>query len=667
MKNVLTILLLFFVITLVAQPTTRMSLNFLQASPDETKTYFLVTDGDTTIHAIDVISIDSTGRVFTIIIGSDTIQFQDQTGGGGGWLKDSLEVQDVAIGAAGNDLSITGMGLLTLRADTVNFGELGTRIIYPSLVYNEYNNVTNTIGESRTYQIKSINSSQTYPFFSISEGSGYININSALVDTFGLVKVGLDDNTPPDGNGYIGYADQDSTLAIYYNSAWHPLAWRSEVVGGGTVIAHNGLSSSGDTILLGGGLDRTTVFDMNNQVIEFNADNSGQTDFNAVTDSIFVRFIDGRGVAYGFAVGDSDQPGYFVIDDIKSSGSSNLIEWNETDMVKVGSSFSDSLTLSFSKLFFEDANFFGLDTMPAGTVDYLIGIDESTGRVGPTSQLSGGSSGGSSEFYDPYDQADTLTQNITVKGGDYGLNFDSLDVLEITDYGNNVGLRILNDVDLASGKAFHTPLTLGNGADSLRIYQEAADNDTTKIVLDVNTGLSINGDNVEFETNSTNFDIGLKDSPGLLLDNGSFNIARDAATYTTVFRGEGTGLSDFDLYRGDGNGSIPVSSDEAIGFFFNCNIITTIVGTSNMEEGDHYLITGRGLVKNIGGTTTASWAVVSGSSLIRDGDMLDAGINITADDTNDELDISITPPQAQGSSDMVNRAVCRFEFQYLNW
>jgi len=44
-----------------------------------------------------------------------------------------------------------------------------------------------------------------------------------------VYKPGASGGVPP-ANGYFGYTDADSTLAIYYSSAWHPLAWRSDIV-----------------------------------------------------------------------------------------------------------------------------------------------------------------------------------------------------------------------------------------------------------------------------------------------------------------------------------------------------------------------------------------------------------------------------------------------------
>jgi hypothetical protein len=676
MKILHTILFLLLAVVAIAQPPNRMSLHFLQASPEPTDSFFLVSDGDTAKWMMDVLAIDSTDRVFTLQLGSDFVKWEDQTGsGGGGWLKDSLQAGDVSISAAGNDLSITGMGKVSFLGDTMYIGELGTRIIYPSLLYQEYNNTTSYIGANRTYQIRSANTLQSYPFFSISEGSGYMNVNSILVDTFGLIKFGLNDDTPLDGNGYLGYADADSTIAIYYNSAWHPLAWRDEVSGGGLQTASNGLTAVGSNVKLGGTLSESTTisgannrtFDLDNMItitadantinLESNQVNIGDA-FSVITLPDATNTVDGSEV-------------------IKIEASEKVWLKTETAPLSVILDSTLSTTTINGAFRVDDKGFFKPQeknnyTPTASQFGYIAySIADTTlfmwdGSAWNEIGDGGGGGGGTSAFYDPYDQSDTLTQNITVKGGDYTLDFDSLETLQITDYGNNIGLRILNDVAFPS-KPIHSLITAGNGADSLRLIQEGQSTDTTKFIFQINTSTEIETDNLEIETDNTNLDIGQKEWPGLLMDNGSFSVANDAATYVTVFRGSGTGTSTFALTRGDGSSSIPINEDEFIGFVGNCNIIATSPGTSSTEEGDHNMMTFRGFGKNVGGTTSGAWTVIFGSAILYDGDMSDATLFLTFDDTNDEIDFAARGAQTAGSGNMVTHCTCRVEFNFLNW
>ena len=79
----------------IAQPSTRLRLTQLQDAPDTINAYFIVAgQGDTVLYKSDIVSIDSSGRVFTVVVGTDTIRWEDTTGGGGGdstWLKPELE------------------------------------------------------------------------------------------------------------------------------------------------------------------------------------------------------------------------------------------------------------------------------------------------------------------------------------------------------------------------------------------------------------------------------------------------------------------------------------------------------------------------------------------------------------------------------------------------
>lgn len=64
------------------QPSTRLRLTQIQDAPDTTSAYFIVAgQGDTIIYKADILSLDSSGRVFTLVVGTDTIKWEDTTGG----------------------------------------------------------------------------------------------------------------------------------------------------------------------------------------------------------------------------------------------------------------------------------------------------------------------------------------------------------------------------------------------------------------------------------------------------------------------------------------------------------------------------------------------------------------------------------------------------------
>lgn len=103
------------------QPSTRLRLTQIQDAPDTTNAYFIVAgQGDTILYKADIVSIDSAGRVFTVVVGTDTIRWEDTTGGGGdgNGIIDSLPLNNITINADTNTLEIYSDGAAG-RSDTL--------------------------------------------------------------------------------------------------------------------------------------------------------------------------------------------------------------------------------------------------------------------------------------------------------------------------------------------------------------------------------------------------------------------------------------------------------------------------------------------------------------------------------------------------------------------
>jgi hypothetical protein len=336
MKTLWTLLLLGMFFALQAQPNTRIDLTELESPPNASLIYFITTEGDTAKYTNDVASIDSSGRVFTVIIGGDTLKFQDQTGGGfsgvytdldftgttglsdgiddvddsdadasnegsltvgagtattsvissntagstdvtieagtnitltetgntieiaasgggAGWLKDSIQAGNVTIDGLDNDLRFDNINRLALGGDTTEIGAFFSHLVYPNFLTAEWQATTNYLDAGRTWQFRP--KFGTYPYFGINAGSDQISINTALVDSNALLLLGLT-NDVPSANGYIGHSSADSTISIYYSGAWHELAWRDDIP---NITASNGLTKTGNDIELGGTLTSNTT------------------------------------------------------------------------------------------------------------------------------------------------------------------------------------------------------------------------------------------------------------------------------------------------------------------------------------------------------------------------------------------------------------------------
>lgn len=102
------------------QPSTRLRLTQLQDAPDTTNAYFIVAgQGDTILYKADIVSIDSSGRVFTVVIGTDTIRWEDTTGGS---AENIYTTNGSITGGTSRivDIANDALNSLEFRADSAN-------------------------------------------------------------------------------------------------------------------------------------------------------------------------------------------------------------------------------------------------------------------------------------------------------------------------------------------------------------------------------------------------------------------------------------------------------------------------------------------------------------------------------------------------------------------
>lgn len=145
-----------------------------------------------------------------------------------------------------------------------------------------------------------------------------------------------------------------------------------------------------------------------------------------------------------------------------------------------------------------------------------------------------------------------------------------------------------------------------------------------------------------------------------------------AQNMQVTVRGEGTGTSDFDLFLDGGARRVTVPNNAFWSLTGTCITVVVDIGTSiNLEEGDSNADLLIGKAQNYEGTVTTDVGVVGGTGTYDDpdGDMLQSGVLITADDTNNALKVTCTPPSALygGTATTVTRAACTLMITQLKY
>jgi hypothetical protein len=435
-----------------------------------------------------------------------------------------------------------------------------------------------------------------------------------------------------------------------------------------TASASNGLSidsGSGD-VVLGGPMTQKAVIEMENQAIEFNADNNGFTDFDAVSDSIFIRFIDGRGVVYGFGVSDGNQPGYLLMDRVYGSDYTKLIAYNESDKINVGD-LSKELELVGFEYYLNSG--FSVDTLAAGTVDYLLGFNSSTGQFGPTTQLTtngGGSSGGG---------AFSTTNNVTSNApGDYANDDFVFGSPQLDGNGTN-NRRMFFDV--SKGSLYANEATGTEYDDTNRGFNvfNASRNSITSgyasaamggqnntVVGAGSAAVACSGCDLPM-----NYSVGMGIGPKVLEPqsfvhgNGSFDSGEVGQRQYTrlVLYGDGTGTSQFNVYASNVN-AVNVPTDHIWTGTWYCSLLVT-TGGGIVDQGDYNPIFGDFYAYNRGGTMQVQYSVSGASNVWDDPDMSNSDVELNADNVNKAVQVRVQP-STDGDSNMETRCVCVLEF-----
>lgn len=119
--------------------------------------------------------------------------------------------------------------------------------------------------------------------------------------------------------------------------------------------------------------------------------------------------------------------------------------------------------------------------------------------------------------------------------------------------------------------------------------------------------------------------------------------------------GEGVGILAFTLSDSQGRElSVPLDSCVVFEIRFTCTVV--VPGAGGLSVGDSYSEVLIGAVKNVGGTTSIVGSVTSLGSFV-DTDMATLLLGVTANNTDDTLQIEVTPPStADGDTVIVASA-----------
>jgi hypothetical protein len=665
MRAILLAISAFLALSASAQPGTRIDLTELESPPDTAKLYFITTEGDTARYTADVLSIDSSGRVFTIVVGGDTIRFEDQSGGGGNGLISELPAGDVNINANGNDLTITNTSNMALRGDVLELGQLGTEFQYPTLSYHIHKNAFYQVEDFRAITFQPRDPNQTYPFIGMAENSRVININDFLVDTTSTALLGDIANAAPPADGYAGYSSADSTLAVYVNGVWRPLALESGldstrlIQDSILVYYQNGLEAGRDTVRLadsgGPSIQLYKKFNVNN-VQPSSPDTLDVYDFiilDGTFSSLTYEFSD-------FGIGRGD---HFTIKVVNSENDSIVMKPSDSDIVvdppggKV-----DSLVYSGA----EDATFvFAYD----GIDWHLV-----SNPYGNTSGSGSGGSGGA------FSTTSNVTSNApgTLGTDDFVFGSDQLDddgtldnrfFFDKSKAAFYAGEWTGTEADDAN-RGFNTTNLSRNSETSA--YASAAIGGQDN-VMQANGATAVGCDDCEGDGNYSVV-MGRDAKTDKLNQFSQGNASFDANTpgqsqfLRLVAQGSGTNTDTFTVtIDGISNQRLTIPDNTLWNASWRCALLVSTAG-GTVELGDHKASYGDLCAKNISGTVEVDYSSSGGSNIFidSDNDMLSAGVHMTADNTNNAMRVQVVPSPNAGAS-TVTRCTCTFEITQTSY
>lgn len=583
------------------------------------------------VHDVNI-SGATDGQVLAYNSTSGVWEPSSAAGGGTGWLKDSLSAGDVSIDANQNDFVITDLNSMQFSVDTFQFLNLNSTLLYPNLGYSSFGNHLTNIREGRLLRWQSDSPFKSRNYLAISEPFDYVTINAGFgIDSLGRAQPGVTTSAPhiagPQGglDGYIGYSAADSTISVYYNSQWRPLAWRSQISGGGagTGWLKDSLEAGDVEIFANGNtlsLRNSSASAGTDSLLILDADLDDETRTNHL---LTFRF---GGNEAGFTTYDTNFSFYNTVAGEGLSYSSDIFGAIDTSLLK-DRQIPDIGTVR--RL---------IGTGGGGVFESVAGVVRSTSAntddfVFGSSQLN--DSGNTAEdprfFFDKSkayffagsvvgDQADDVNRGFN--GSNFGYNH-TVSGFAAAAIGGQDGE--------ASGSR---SVALGG------VSNEAAS--TNSVAM---------GDKAKAHLPTT-----------LAHSGGDFRINGDAQYLRIVANGGGFGTAPFNLnINGTGGTRLTVPQNSSWSYSANCLITVIDAGTSSSEKGDSRALHCYGLIQNTNGNIYHSGSTAYAYN-DADLDMITAAVTFIGDNTNDALRIAVTPPQGgSGSATSTTWAVCTVE------
>lgn len=131
---------------------------------------------------------------------------------------------------------------------------------------------------------------------------------------------------------------------------------------------------------------------------------------------------------------------------------------------------------------------------------------------------------------------------------------------------------------------------------------------------------------------------------------GDTKLTGSASSFFSSY-GEGVGVGAFILSDSRGLGLV-VPLDASMAFEIRLTSTVVVPGAGGLSIGDSYSEVLIGAIKNVGGTTSIVGAVSSLGSFV-DTDMATLVLSVTANNTDDTLQIEITPPSTADADTVI--------------
>ena len=688
MKTKRAILLVFALLCAIvsfAQPSTRIDLTQLIGPPDPALMHFIVTNADTAYYEVDVMSIDSVGRVFTIVVGNDTIRFEDQTGNGSSLWSNGATSGEIYYNSGNVGIGLTDPRELLdvdggdIRLESSN--DPGLRIYSDDGAETSYLDIRDYADNYAA--IQKVNSDNFI--------DGFLDIDVLPQNnTAAIIRMFRNTNTTDVTKLEIFKGNNTSTRVHRFATITEPsfvnVTNATSGFGVGTQNPSRELDVFGDARLRGYLLldpQGANPSDTDEGILFYdNVDNrfSGYSeaayrDLAWVSDIDSTRIVEDSIAVYYSGGSETGRDTIRVTADsqvfeVASSVVRTTAASTGQDFVFGSSSLDDNGTAAENERFFFDNSkgyfFAGVATTDTTVNDadrgfWAINQGYDNSARAANSAIGGGVGNLVTSF----------GTSAKIGGGEGNL-------------ASNLGAVIGGGIDNESGgPGLAYCATVGGGQRNTALERFATTSGGIDNINSAQYGTIGGGRDNDLATDAPDFSTigGGLGSRGHLYgswqhSSGNFDVGEvgQAQNMQITVRREGTGINDYDLYPSGNNTSvehIEIPNNTFWSFTANCVTVVTDIGTSvSLEQGDSRAQTIFGKAENDTGTIRVDFASPALTSFDDpDGDLTGFGITLSADAVNNALQVTCSPPDIAGGGTLTTdtRAVCTFLITQLKY